>query len=363
MNFEILGLGTAVPATLLDAGISLAVARSLSQASPEQGTWLEDVVAGSGIKSRRIVLGSDLVNDLCYGTRASGSPFLPTEGEVGGPSTGERLRHYARLAWPLALEAASNALRQSGMKPEDIVHLVTVSCTGFAAPGVDCRLIEELGLSRSVNRTNVGFMGCHGALNGLRVARGLAATGGAVLLVAVELCSVHYHYDMDPGQLIANALFADGAAAIVGRSADHSNDWQLVGNGGCIVPDSAAAMTWIVGDSGFEMTLGRQVPGLIGRYLGPWLREWLERQGLSITDIATWAVHPGGPRILDAVEQALALPEQSLAVSRAVLAEHGNMSSPTLLFILEKLMAAKAPTPCVMLGFGPGLAVEAALFR
>jgi predicted naringenin-chalcone synthase len=122
-------------------------------------------------------------------------------------------------------------------------------------------------------------------------------------------------------------------------------------------------MTWIVGDSGFEMTLGRQVPGLIGRYLGPWLREWLERQGLSITDIATWAVHPGGPRILDAVEQALALPEQSLAVSRAVLAEHGNMSSPTLLFILEKLMAVKTPTPCVMLGFGPGLAVEAALFR
>lgn len=364
MKFEILGLGTAVPATLLDAGTSLAVARSLSQASSEQGTWLEDVVAGSGIKTRRIALGGDLVDDLRSGTRHSGSPFLPSPDKPGGPSTGERLRHYVRLAWPLALEAASGALRQSGIHASEIGHLVTVSCTGFAAPGVDCRLIDELGLSRSVNRTNVGFMGCHGALNGLRVARGLAAMGGgAVLLVALELCSVHYHYDLDPGQLIANALFADGAAAVVGRTAHHPGDWRLVDNGGCVVPDSADAMTWIVGDTGFEMTLGRQVPGLIGRHLGPWLREWLKPHGLDISDIHTWAVHPGGPRILDAVVQALELPKQSLDVSRAVLAEHGNMSSPTLLFILQRLVAANARTPCVMLGFGPGLAVEAALWR
>lgn len=365
MKFEIVGLATALPATRLDATDSLAVARALSQSTPEQGTWLEDVVAGSGIRTRNIALGPDLIADLRAGTGFSRSPFLPAPGSQKGPGTGERVRQYAALAWPLALDAAAKALNQSGVRADEITDLVTVSCTGFAAPGVDCRLIDQLGLSRSVNRTHVGFMGCHGALNGLRVARGLAAAGaGAVMLVAVELCSVHYHYDTDPGHLVANSLFADGAAALVGqaRTAPSFARWGLAGNGGCVIPGSADAMTWTIGENGFEMTLGRQVPALIARHLRPWVEAWLAGNNLTPADIAAWAVHPGGPRILDATSEALGLPADALAASRAVLADHGNMSSPTLLFILERLLASGAQTPCVMLGFGPGLAVEAALW-
>jgi predicted naringenin-chalcone synthase len=245
---------------------------------------------------------------------------------------------------------------------------VTISCTGFAAPGLDIGLIRERGLAPTVSRTHVGFMGCHGALNGLAVARGLAAAhpGARVLLCAAELCSLHYHYGWDPCRAVGNALFADGAAALVaarGEGDDGPGAWSLAANGSVLTPGTETAMTWKVGDQGFAMTLAPEVPKLIRTHLRPWLAGWLERQGVALGDVGSWAVHPGGPRILDAVEEGLGLPRAATAVSRAVLAEHGNMSSPTVLFVLGRLRAADAPRPCVALGFGPGLMAEAVLFR
>jgi predicted naringenin-chalcone synthase len=164
--------------------------------------------------------------------------------------------------------------------------------------------------------------------------------------------------------MIANALFADGAAAVVGGPAQAAKpgEWRLAGCGSCLIPDSAAAMTWTVGDNGFAMTLAKSVPGLIASRLRPWLAEWLGGQGLTLEQVGSWAVHPGGPRILGAVEEGLGLPAEATAPSRAVFAECGNMSSPTVLFIVERLRRAGAPRPCVALGFGPGLVAEAALF-
>ena len=150
---------------------------------------------------------------------------------------------------------------------------MTVSCTGFRAPGVDIEVIKTLGLAATVQRTHVGFMGCHGALNGLRAARAFVEADPAarVLLCAVELCGLHYHYDWDPQRMVANALFADGAAAVVGvpESAAPSEAWRLAANGACLFPDSEDAMTWTVGDHNFEMTLSKGVPGLIARNLRP----------------------------------------------------------------------------------------------
>jgi predicted naringenin-chalcone synthase len=231
---------------------------------------------------------------------------------------------------------------------------------------VDRELIQALGLRPRVERTHVGFMGCHGALNGLRVARAFTAADprACVLVCAVELCSVHYHYGWDPQKSVANALFSDGAAAVVGTAAETvERAWWVAATGSCLFPDSADAMTWTIGDHGFEMTLSPRVPDLLGQHLRPWLRDWLADNRLTLDQVASWAIHPGGPRILGAIEKALGLPREATVASREILAEYGNMSSPTVLFILERLQRRQAPRPCVALGFGPGLTAEAVLFR
>ena len=322
-------------------------------------TWLGPVYANSGCATRFQVIGGQVVADIRNGTTHSGSPFLPTDANDGvGPSTAERMAIYASEAGPLALRAASEALTESGFAADSITHLVTVSCTGFAAPGIDFALMTGLGLRPTVARTHVGFMGCHGALNGLRVANAFATTdpGARVLVCAAELCSLHYYYGNAADKLIANAIFADGAAAVVGTAG--AGDWALVASGSCLIPDSA----WTVGDRGFEMTLSRRVPGKIAAHLRPWLESWLAEHGLALADVGSWAVHPGGPKIVSAVEEALALTPEALAPSRAVFRDYGNMSSPTVLFILKRLRGSNAPRPCVALGFGPGLVAEAALF-
>jgi predicted naringenin-chalcone synthase len=364
MSLAILGLGTALPDTSIDQAAGLAIARGLIRPSGERDTWLPGMYAGSLIESRRLALPADLVRDVLDGTRHSGSPFLP-KGEPGdrGPTTAQRMAHYADLAPPLALKASAAALSSASVPPDEITHLITVSCTGFVAPGLDRDLVLGLGLPPTVERTHVGFMGCHGALNGLRVARAYASDPSArVLLCATELCSLHYYYAWDPQKIVANALFGDGSAAVIVAADGPPSAWQLRANGSCIVPDSADAMTWTVGDHGFEMTLARNVPALIGRHLRPFLAGWLARYDLAVEDVRSWAVHPGGPKILGAVEEVLTLPRDALSASYGVLARCGNMSSPTLLFILDEMMRTGAPRPCVALGFGPGLAVEAALW-
>jgi alpha-pyrone synthase len=364
-GFALLGLGTAIPDAVFRQSEGLEISRVLCCRNSEHHAWLPALYQGTGIQTRQTCLGYQVLRDVLDGTRLSHSPFLPTGADDDrGPPTAVRLAYYAKLAPPLALAAAGKALQQSGLPAQRITHLVTVSCTGFFSPGIDLPLIQELGLLPTVERAHVGYMGCHGAINGLRVARGLAGADSRarVLLCAVELCSLHYHYGWDPQQMIANALFSDGAAAVVGMAAGADTPaWRVTATGSCLLPDSADAMTWTVGDHGFEMTLSRRVPDLIATHLRPWLQGWLAQHGLSVPQIASWAVHPGGPKILSAVEETLSLPSAATAVAREVFAKHGNMSSPTVLFILDRLRALDAKRPCVAMGFGPGLMAEAAL--
>ena len=368
MTLALVGLGTALPATVIDQDEALRIARSLCCRTEEQATWLPTMYGHTGIERRHLVLRPDVVGDVIDGTRHSGSVFLPTgAADDRGPTTRQRLQHYEDAAGALALTAARRALDQSGRPARAVTHLVTVSCTGFQAPGVDIELVQGLPLPATVQRTHVGYMGCHGALNGLRVANAYcrAEPAACVLLACTELCSLHYHYGWDPQKIIANALFADGAAALVAvpvRLAP-ADAWRLIANGSCVFPHSRDAMTWTIGDHGFEMTLSKHVPGLIAAQLRPWLTDWLAGVEVALPEVASWAIHPGGPRILDAVEETLGLSRTVTAASRGVFAQHGNMSSPTVLFIVDHLCRQKAPRPCVALAFGPGLTVEAALFR
>ncbi len=371
MSLAILGLGTAVPGTPFDQAEAQSVAQTLCCRTAEQATWLPTMYANTGIGRRHMVLAGELLSDILNQTRQSQSIFLPTgEPDDRGPTTAERMGSYVQYAGPLAIEAARAALNQSGLAPRALTHLVTVSCTGFQAPGVDIELMHTLDLAPTIERTHVGFMGCHGALNGLRVMRAFvdADPGARVLLCATELCSVHYYYGWDPQKMIANALFADGSAAVVGAASGKGDGrpkdaWQMTASGSCLLPDSVDAMTWSIADHGFEMTLAKKVPGLIGMHLRPWLETWLRRHGLSLEDIASWAIHPGGPRILSAVEESLGLAPGTAWASYEIFQQFGNMSSPTTLFILDRLRRAEADRPCVALGFGPGLVAEAALFR
>jgi predicted naringenin-chalcone synthase len=368
MGFAILGMGTAVPATIIDQEEALRIARSLCCRTDEQATWLPTMYGQTGISSRHLVLGTDVITDVLDGTRLSQSVFLPTGApDDQGPTTGQRMAHYRDGVGPLALRAARQALECSGLCAADITHLVTVSCTGFHAPGVDIELIQGLGLPATTQRTHLGFMGCHGAFNGLRVARAFseADPSARALLCAVELCSLHYHYGWDPQKMVANALFADGAAAVVGAAARSTSPttWLVTDTGSCVFPGSHEAMTWTISDHGFVMSLSKAIPGLIARNLRPWIETWLGEHHLAREQVSSWAVHPGGPRILTAVEEALELQPQATAVAHEVFAEYGNMSSPTILFIIDRLQRRRAPRPCVALGFGPGLTAEAVLFR
>lgn len=350
---------TAVPETCVPSHESLQIAHILCGPYMTSPDWLPAVYENCGVKQRYQVLGRAVVDDVLNGTRKSQSPFLP--GPEGGPTTAERMVIYTKEAGPLALEAARQTLNKAELSSSRITHLVTVSCTGFHAPGIDAILIRELALSKSVERTHVGFMGCHGALNGLRVAKAISQADpqAVVLLVAVELCSLHYYYGAEPSKVIANALFADGAAAML--VSQQIAGLPVLASGSQFLANSEREMGWIIGDHGFGMTMTKQIPRLIEQYLQQWIEAWLERISLSIGTIENWAVHPGGPKILEAVQAALSLPDRALDDSWQVLANYGNMSSPTVFFILKQLYQKKLTGPTVMLGFGPGLVIEAAV--
>ncbi|MFZ0407275.1 MAG: type III polyketide synthase [Cyanobium sp.] len=367
MSLTIHGLGTALPPHRLAqsdaAAIAARVALPEQVPSPSRRRLLETLHRRTGVATRHVVL-----EDLTGPTSGHQQTFFGT----ASPGTAERMRRYTQEAPPLALRAVRSALEQAQLPPERITHLITVSCTGFHAPGVDLALMAALPLPADVARTHVGFMGCHGALNGLRVAAGFTGADpeACVLLCAVELCSLHLQYGWEAERIVANALFADGAAALVASGEEPTAQApstpglrRLIASGSLLVPASAEAMSWAIEDHGFVMGLSPQVPDLIAEHLRPWLEGWLAAQDLTLAAIGSWAVHPGGPRILSAVTEALGLDPVLIESSRSVLRECGNMSSPTLLFILERLRRSGAPGPCLAMAFGPGLSVEVALLK
>jgi len=364
---SLLGIGTAAHMAIPQRD-TIALAQSFSCQSDGQRAWLERVFLRAGVEQRgSVLLGDRGLDDLhaFYGPPA-------TAGERG-PTTATRMQRYAREAPLLAARAATSALADAGVAPETITHLITVSCTGFQAPGLDVELIDRLALSPSVHRLHIGFMGCHAGFNALAAAREtvLAQPHAFVLVCCVELCSLHFAYGWNPEKLIANALFADGASAcIVGADAlaDDScgstpTRWRLLDAASCLLPDSRDAMTWRIGDNGFEMTLSAGIPALIRTHLRPWCDAWLARLGLSPADIPHWAIHPGGPKILTAAAQSISLPESAIDPSRTLLARQGNMSSATLAFLLQQLLRDNASGHCVALGFGPGLMAEGLLLE
>lgn len=364
MDVELLSVGVAVPAHEITQEASLALTQRVCCVDSRQRRFAKVLYGHAGVATRYGVL------PLVEADRWAPNGPLATDGTPNlGPSTEARMEYYQQHALPLALEASRQALDRSGCQPSEITHVVTTSCTGFTAPGVDLGLIEFLKLRPTTERIHVGYMGCHGAINALRAARGLACDNvrNRILVCSVELCTIHYAFQWSTERMLGNALFADGSGAVVlgaeantANTADHR--WRLAATGSNVFPDTAEAMAWSIGNHGFEMSISSELPRLIQANLHEWLSAWLESHGLGVSDVNLWAVHPGGPRIVEAVEAAMGLTPEQTAISRQVLSAYGNMSSATVLFILQSLFDSGARPPCVLLGFGPGLVAEAALF-
>lgn len=280
-------------------------------------------------------------------------------------TTGQRMSLYQEHAPPLAVAAANRALHSAGISPDQITDLIVVSCTGFSAPGLDVELIIQMGLARTVRRTMVGFMGCFGGISGLRTAVGsCAANPGAVaLVVCCELCSLHVRPDPGVQNQVATALFADGAAAAVvasmpghdHREVDFSCGIGRLNSGASLLLDQGRDwMTWRITDAGFAMTLTREVPQALRESLADFVNVASAAEAPR-----SFIVHPGGPGILDAADAALDLHGgRGLQASREVLRRVGNVSSATVLFVLEESLRQDGPLPAMMLAFGPGLTIE-----
>jgi predicted naringenin-chalcone synthase len=359
MSVLITGLSTAQPALKITQPQALAMALEQSPGDPAMQRLLPILYRRSGITTRHFTPGT--------------ADFYPKPKDAAdrGPTTQHRMSRYAVEALPLALHAAQQALAVADVKPAEITHIVVCSCTGLYSPGIDIQLIDALKLPPTTARTMIGFMGCHASFNAMALAGNIvrANPSARVLTVAVELCSLHFQYHADTQQAVANALFADGAAASVVQFSDtaHPTDsWSLLAAANCLFPDSQDAMTWIIGDHGYQMTLSPRVPDLIQAHLPPFIDSWLASHSLTRADIAHWAIHPGGPRIVESVESALSLPPGTGDISRQVLATCGNMSSATILFILQHLRRSSSRSsngPCVAIGFGPGLVAEVLLLQ
>jgi predicted naringenin-chalcone synthase len=279
---------------------------------------------------------------------------------------------YMQRAMPLGLETIQRCLTAAGLRPEDVDDFFVASCTGFDIPGLDLRLAGQLGMRPDLRRTCILGMGCYAAFPALQRAREAvqADPGRVALVLAIELCSLHLQGDDSLENMVVSALFADGAAAalvgVPGQSSARAVIPSLVDAATLCDYNTFDHMAFHVTDHGFQMRLSGYVPDVLAANVEAFVEPLLARNGLCRDQVRFWGVHPGGSKILDYLQQRLELSEAQMSYSRAVLRDYGNMSSPTILFVLDQIERCGQPAPgdyAVLMAFGPGLTMESALVR
>lgn len=325
----------------------------LAEHSPEiAGKTLRFLSKKSGIQKRHFV-----IPDI-----ASGEKWLYRSREI--PSLETRMLLFSQLAPRLAGQAISQLLEKTGLKAKQITHFITVSCTGQTTPGLEWTLARDLGLEHT-EKFPLNFLGCHAGLKALSLAKQLANSqaDANVLVVAVELSSLHFYPASEGEDMVPNLLFADGAAAALvtsKRQGDASeNLLQIAKTGHAFVPQTSHMMTWNLSSSAFRMYLSAELVAVIEEHVKQEINNFLGNHPEDMN----WAVHPGGIRILDAVEHACGLVNGELDASRKVYEQYGNMSSVTILAIAAQLMKDKCQKPLLALAFGPGVSMEFCLLQ
>ncbi|NVJ87230.1 MAG: type III polyketide synthase [Algoriphagus sp.] len=323
----------------------------------QEGRKLDFLYRKSGIETRFSVL-----KDFEKESEQEFSFFPKNKALEPFPGTQARMSVFSNEAPSLAEHAVRNCLQESAVSPSQLTHLILVSCTGMLAPGVELALMERMGINPQVERYCIHFMGCYAAFSGIKLADKIlrAEPDAQVLVVSIELCTLHFQKQITEDNLLANSLFGDGAAAVL--LSNRPEGLAIQGYSSHLLSEGASDMAWSIGDFGFEMSLSKYVPNLLQEGIGRFSEELEEKFGFST--IPNFAIHPGGKQILQKVQETFDFPEECNRHSLEILRNYGNMSSATILFVLKTMMEDPSISGEILsMGFGPGLTLETLLLH
>lgn len=360
MEVSILAISTVVPLHAFTQEEIAVKLIDILAIDPQKTASIKQLYQNSAIHTRHSVIAD-------FSKERPEWNFWGSEFPQKVPGMSQRNELYKIEAPKLACEAAEKALNSWGGDPHAITHVISVSCTGMVAPGIEFDLMKRLNLKFSTQRLGINFMGCFGAFKGLSVARAFAKENPThrILLVCTELCSLHFQVEQTSDNLLANTLFSDGAAAVIVGADPKPHEtslWDIYTMGSLGLDDTSDYMRWEASDQGFIMKLSSRVPVLLGRHIESFIRSLVDTH-FSYAD-SDWAIHPGGKSIIQAIEKALKLESSLTKASWDTLANYGNMSSATLLFVLNRLLELKSTKKwTVGVGFGPGLSVEGLVLK
>lgn len=364
MKSYISSIGTANPPfKTSQKNIARFMAKALKMNNGEENR-LQALYRASGIQHRFSVLED-------YSNSMEDFKFYPNNIDLEPfPKVSARMAVYKQEALKLSIKAIEECIKGTKLRKNDISHLITVSCTGMYAPGLDIEIIETLGLSNHVQRTAVNYMGCYAAFNAIKLADAICRSdsGARVLILCVELCSIHFQKLKDEDNLLSNALFGDGAAAVIVQPGPHEGINLSLERFYCdLLFEGKQDMAWHIGNFGFEMKLSSYVPNLIKSGIRRLTDDLLKHMQLTVEDIDLFAIHPGGKKILEMIEQELGLSKEDNAFAYKVLKHYGNMSSPTVLFVLKEILQVVTNNDheknILSFAFGPGLTLESMLLK
>lgn len=360
MSF-ITALGVAVPRYKIEQRVISDFMQKVTDDSEEKRK-IAAVFRASGIRSRHSVLSD-------YGKSEDFDFFPDTENLQPFPGTASRMETYRQEAIALSIAAVEESQKSGAFDFASVTHLITVSCTGMYAPGLDVDLINHFGMPPTVVRSCVNFMGCFAAITAIKMGDAFcrARKDAKVLIVCTELCSLHFQRKCSDDNILANALFGDGSAALVMEAtAGKGMALKVEGFHSELLEVGASAMAWHIGNHGFEMKLSSYVPDVLGSEIGTLVERLARKIGVEMASIGNFAIHPGGKKILEVVIEKLGLRPAALDACYQVLRENGNMSSPTILFVLKRLLEDHSPRRNELilgLAFGPGITMESMMLR
>lgn len=354
---KIISIGTAVPSFKHEQEEILKFMSRVYAFNETDKRKLKFLYHQSGIKYRHSVVSD-------YSRPLNEWKFYPNEESLEPfPSLEQRMLWYNKYAAPLSVDAIRRCISNK-IHPSEITHLFTVSCTGMTAPGLDLQVMELMDLSKNIFRTSINFMGCYAAIHALKLADAICKgeQSAKVLIVCTELCTLHFQREPTMDNIASSLLFADGSAAALITADDHKTKGiHLTDFYSEILPKGKKDMVWELSSTGFTMTLSNYIPDLIEEDFEALVNKALKKNDLSQHDVSYWCVHPGGKRILEAIHKSLHFNNGHLDKCYEVLQQYGNMSSPTILFVLEKIMNNldyHIPKKIFGAAFGPGLTME-----